>query len=475
MDAPNPHRTNRNALQRGVHAFYKSFIKPRSSDEDSARREYILNILLAGSIVMLTILDATVLYYSLQMGAHYDGVPFLIFSIIPIFFVLLYLLSRRGHFVMSSYLFIGAYFVSASIAAGYWSIRVPTILIGYAIIILISSILINTRFGFIMTGLVALFVIPMGYAQYYHLAPVRPQEGANSSGGVTFAVLFFLIMIISWLSNREIEKSLFRARRSEQELKHERDNLEVTVKERTQELSKMQFEKIEQIYRFAEFGQLAQGIFHDILNLLNAISLRAEDDPEEAHPLAEAFGTTKRVEGFIQAIRKQLDHHESRESFSLTESIDQAIQLVDYKAKKENVRIIFRCERDPAPTYFGNPFKFHQVVINLLINAVEAYDTVPDGDGRQRVAIIQLEKRDGMITVNMEDHGCGIPTDIQEEIFEPFFSTKSEKQGSGIGLATVSKIVEEDLYGTITVVSHEGELSIFTVVFPEDTSAKQKN
>jgi signal transduction histidine kinase len=466
MDAPNPNPNHQIAAKRGVHFLYEKLIKPRSTDEDNARREYILNIILIGSIVMLIALDISVLYYSLSMGSNYDGVPFAIFSIIPIFFVLLQILSRKGYFVAASYLLIGAYFISNSIAAYYWGVRLPTILISYIIIILIASILVSTRFGFLVTGLIALFVIPVGYAECHHLIPIKIQSNMNSSGSIVFAVLFFLIMILSWLSNREIEKSLFRARRSERALKHERDNLEVTVKERTQELSKAQFEKIEQIYRFAEFGQLASGIFHDILNILNAIALRAEDNPEEEYPLAEAFGTTKLIEGFIQAIRKQLDHHESYESFSLVESINQAIQLVTYKANKEKVRIVFHYDHNTIPFYFGNPFKFHQVIIDTLINAIECYDGLPENDQRKRVAIIRLEESNGTITLHVEDHGCGVPVDIREKIFEPFFSTKGSDRGSGIGLATVKKIVEEDLRGTITLSTQEGKQSIFTIVFP---------
>jgi signal transduction histidine kinase len=466
MNAPDPHLTCFNAAKKNIHLLYEKFIKPRATDEDSARREYILNVILIGSIMMLAALDVSVLYYSLRMGSSYDGVPFAIFSIIPIFFVLLYLLSRKGSFVASSYLLVGTYFASNSFAAYYWSVRLPTVLIGYVIIILISSILVDTRFGFFMTGLIALFVIPIGYAQCNHLIPIRPQTNTNSSGSIVFAILFFLIMVLSWLSNREIEKSLFRARKSERELKRERDNLEITVEERTQELRKTQFEKIEQIYRFAEFGQLASGIFHDILNLLNAISLRAEDNPKEKYPLAEAFGTAKLIEGLIQAIRKQLDHHESYELFSLVESINQAIQLVAYKANKGKVRIIFHHDRNAIPFYFGNPFKFHQVIINTLINAIECYDGLPENDQRKRVAIIHLEEGGGVITVRVEDRGCGISAEIQEKIFEPFFSTKSGARGSGIGLATVKKIVEEDMHGTIALSTQEGKRSIFTIAFP---------
>jgi signal transduction histidine kinase len=170
-----------------------------------------------------------------------------------------------------------------------------------------------------------------------------------------------------------------------------------------------------------------------------------------------------------------LDHHESYESFSLIESVNQAIQLVAYKANKEKVRIVLDYERAKALSYFGNPFKFHQVVINTLINAIESYDGLPDDDQRERTVVIHLKKTNDTITLRIEDHGCGIPSGIQEEIFEPFFSTKSGARGSGIGLATVKKIVEEDLRGTTTLVSEEGKGTIFTILFPVRAAAPQRN
>ncbi len=466
MDAPGLIRQKRGAISRGIHLFSQWLILPRATDEDTARKEYILNIILAGSVAMLILLDASVLYYALLTGADYDGVPFSVFSIIPLFFILLQLLSRKGHTQISSYLLIGAYLISDSVAAYYWEVRLPEILMGYVLIILIASILINTRFGFLVTGLIALFVIPLGYAQHHHLLIPKGEIHTNGSGGIVFAVLLFLVMVIAWLSNREIEKSLARARRSEKELKAERDNLEITVAQRTQELSRTQFEKVEQICRFAEFGQLASGIFHDILNLLNVIALRAEDSHDDAYPLGEAFQTTKLIQRFMHAIRRQLDHHDARESFSLAESIDQAIQLVAYKANVSKVRIVFRHDHAINPSYFGNPFTFHQVVINTLINAIESYEGLPDDGARSRTIVIQLDRKQGTLHLRVEDHGAGIPQSAQDKIFEPFFSTKTGAQGSGIGLATVRKIVEEDLKGSITFSTVEGQGTIFLIAFP---------
>jgi signal transduction histidine kinase len=466
--------SRRGSIGRGARFLFKRYVLPLSPDEDDKRREYLLNIILLFSIAVLVLFDSIVFYYSLRLGANYHGIPFGEFSVLTVFFLFLYALSRRGFFAEASYFLVVAYFLSNSYAAYLWGIDLPAVLLGYVLVILMSSILVGTKFGFLATAMVAAFIIPLRYLQIQGIIKLQSNwmQNIRPSDAFEFVALFILVMVLSWLSNREIEKSLFRARRSEAELKEERDRLEIKVEERTRELQKIQFEKIQQLYRFAEFGQLASGLFHDILNLLNAISLRIENQADEKEalsaqePLREAFGTTKQVEQFIEAIRKQLDQREVEERFSLVDGMLQVIQLLSHKAKKEHVRVTLgRAPEDPM-IHFGNPFKFHQVVMNMLLNAIESYEGLPADPKRERTVAITVSRENGEAVIRVEDHGCGIPEDIQEKIFEPFFTTKERSRGIGIGLATVKKIVDEDLHGTIALKSREGAGSIFVIAFP---------
>lgn len=117
-------------------------------DEDLQRKEHILNIILVGSIVMLAILDASVLFYSIRDGAAYSGIPFAVFSVLPAFFIFLYILSRRGFASVASYLLIAAYLASDSYAAYRWGVGMQMVLIAYALIIVMATILCGTKFGF---------------------------------------------------------------------------------------------------------------------------------------------------------------------------------------------------------------------------------------------------------------------------------------------------------------------------------------
>ena len=432
-------------------------------DEEKRRREHILNIILIGSIVMLAVLDAIVLFHSLHGGASYHDVSFGAFSALPAFFILLYALSRRGLSTLASYLLVAAYLISNSYAAYRWGVTMQTVLIAYALIIVTATILRGTKFGFVTTGLIAAYIIPLWCAQFRGIIATQPQQ-PYAMDAVVFSILYFLIMIVAWLYNHEIERSLQRARNSEEALRKERDLLEIKVAERTNELRRTQLEKVQQLNRLAELGQLSSGLFHDLLNLLNALSLRSSDETNPS--LTSARSTARQIENFMQAVRKQICGANTKELFSLTQGVDHVIQLVNYQANKENIRIVF--DHDPRTDIlqFDAPFKFQEVVINLLLNGIESYEALPSKDPDTRTIEIVLEEKDGTATLRVSDNGCGMTPEVQSHIFEPFFTTKKASKGIGIGLATIKKIIEEDLSGMITMESKSGEGSVFTVTFP---------
>ena len=151
-----------------------------------------------------------------------------------------------------------------------------------------------------------------------------------------FVFSFINIMIVAWLSNREIEKSLKRARRSEAALKKERDLLEVKVEERTRALKESQAEKMTQLSRFAEFGRLASGVFHDLINPLTIVSLNLENIKDSSHKelnnvnssIKRATDASRRMESFILAIKRQLSQQGSLEKFNVCEEIRQVAQIL---------------------------------------------------------------------------------------------------------------------------------------------------
>jgi signal transduction histidine kinase len=433
-----------------------SLITPRLKDEDARRREYILNIILVFSIGMLVLFDALVGYYAAK--GHPSGTPFAVFSLLPAFFILLYALSRRGFVALASYLLVAAYFIGNSYAAYHWGVNIPTAVLGYALLIVIGSILISTRFGFFLTGIITVYVLAIWYDQLDGIMTITSQR-LTIGDGVAIVVLYVLIVVVAWLSNREIERSLARARRSEQ-------NLEAKVEERTRELQAAQSEKIDHLYRFAEFGQLASGLFHDLLNVVNAAALHDEKTMHDARTIQAE------IERFRKTFRDQLNRDAVRRQFSLRHGVDDVIQLLSYQAKRAGVRVAFECPPDDAFEFFGNPFKFNQVVLNLLLNAIESFEgtavTAVAATAGAKEIWIRLAREREDVSLRVEDNGSGIADELREKIFEPFFTTKSDiRRGTGIGLAITKRIVEEDFGGSISIAhGRDGVGSVFVARFP---------
>ncbi len=230
-------------------------------------------------------------------------------------------------------------------------------------------------------------------------------------------------------------------------------------------------EKIAQLYRLAEFGRLAAGLFHDLINPLTSISLYLEKinspnstNPEQAKDyLTKAIESSKRIERLTQAMRRQLQHQRTKEHFSVNEGIRQAIYLIAHKAWLGKVHVSFNDPKEIVA--FGDPLKLHQVLVNLLSNAIDSYADIKRAPGRKRKVAILLTQKESEIILTVRDWGCGMGKQVRDNIFQTFYTTKLDGAGLGIGLSTTKDIIEKELNGTIQVKSSPGRGATFRVSF----------
>jgi len=217
---------------------------------------------------------------------------------------------------------------------------------------------------------------------------------------------------------------------------------------------------------------MAGGIFHDLVNPLTALSLNLNElknsKPKEFaavnNYLEQALKASGRIDGFVAALRKQIQTEETKKFFSLKNELDQSIQLLDYKARKANVRIKFMPEEDIQ--IYGSPLKFSQIITNLISNAVDAYADIGKNEDRRREVLVKLYKTGSTANLLVHDWGCGIPKENITKIYDPFFTTKNKNDGMGIGLSTAKNIIEKDFGGSIDIQGRENQATIFLVHFP---------
>lgn len=461
----------------------KKLLNPISVNEDDRRREFILNILLLGAITIFFIascINAVAIIISPHLSADSSYLSLIPLVIVCALLVSLYLISRKGRFQIAAYVLVVVLFVFAGLMEYYYSVGVVAALLIHMLVIIMSGILISTRFAF-TTTIITIIAITIITALHFHgvvipdlswrNAPWNPQDTAMA------CVIFVITASISWLSNREIEKSLARAKSSEKTLREERDMLEVVVEERTRELRESQLEKISQLYSFAEFGRLSSGLFHDLMNPLTAVSLNVQmaqiegrlmgDLTKVENYLEQAFVAAKRMERFVGAIRKQIGNKRGELStFSIIEETRYVMEILSFKAQHARVHIKMKPSKDI--TFYGDAVRFSQIMLNLITNAIDAYDEEKIHYSARDVIVSFSENVEGVVGT-VVDHGAGITAENINAIFTPFFTTKRSQltKGTGLGLSITRTIIEKDFNGTIVVASEKGKETRFTFTLPK--------
>jgi signal transduction histidine kinase len=228
--------------------------------------------------------------------------------------------------------------------------------------------------------------------------------------------------------------------------------------------------------RLAALGQMSAGLAHEIRNPLGVIKGSAEmlhQKLGESNPLAsELAGYISSETNRLSALVARFLDFARPQALELTpgdvrEVVETALAAV--ATQRPNAKVIV--EREYAaelPPVRMDDRLCEQVFQNLALNAYEAME--PDG-GKLRIGIFSA-MRGGVsgVEVTLMDNGPGIPPEICEQVFNPFFTTK--KAGTGLGLAIVSKIVDE-LHGSLQLESKPGQGATFRVFFPAaGTSAR---
>jgi signal transduction histidine kinase len=223
--------------------------------------------------------------------------------------------------------------------------------------------------------------------------------------------------------------------------------------------------------RLESIGTLAGGIAHDLNNTLVPIVAmtklglkRAGDDAQlrQYFTLIQDAGVRARdlVKRVLAFSRK--DKVEQRE-FDMAEVVCEALAMLRATTP---ATITLTSDIRPVPTFLGDPTQIHQVVVNLVTNAVQA---IGAGGGTISVALAPVadaaERQTQAIRLVVSDTGVGMDDAIAQRIFEPFFTTKGVGEGTGLGLSVVHGIVTSH-GGTIRVESSPGHGSRFIVELP---------
>jgi signal transduction histidine kinase len=227
--------------------------------------------------------------------------------------------------------------------------------------------------------------------------------------------------------------------------------------------------------RMAALGTLASGIAHEINNPLTYVManlqtlaerLPASGDPavrEMSELVADALNGADRIRRLVKQVQMvspgQID--ERLALVALRDALGGALALTENQIK-HRARLV--CDMDQDAYVRGDAERIEQLFVHLLLNAAQAIPEGHAGDNEIRVSVRQLQAQD-VAVVEIEDTGVGIPLEVQERVFQPFFTTKPIGQGTGLGLS-ISRGIVTALGGQISFRSDGPGGTTFRVELP---------
>lgn len=227
--------------------------------------------------------------------------------------------------------------------------------------------------------------------------------------------------------------------------------------------------------QLAAIGELASGVAHEINNPINTIINSAQivldvpDDPHAPDTLRDIISEGKRIAGIVtNLLHFARQRKEYFDPVPIEKIISSSLQLVAHLLTKDGISCSINID-DSLPPVKCNEQHLQQVMLNLISNARYALNAQYPEPGPKKKFEISAEKhvreKRDFLQLTFTDYGTGIEPDIQERLFDPFFSTKPPGEGTGLGLS-ISHGLIRDHGGSIKVHSKPGEWTRFVIDLP---------
>ncbi|MDB5178473.1 MAG: putative Histidine kinase [Patescibacteria group bacterium] len=440
----------------------RALIEPKSTDDDGRRREFILNVLLASS-TMLSLAALLILVFQFaSLGSRYTGEPLLVAILPVVLFTGLWVLSRKGYFIVSAYLLVAIFLLLAFYVLFTWGILLPQGVLLLALVLVMASILLGTSIGAAVTLLASVVLILLGWLQQAGTLAFDSSWMKTTGGpadAIGFALTLAVITTVSWLSNREIE-------RFNSTLQDKVDH--ATARLRTANKNLKVLDKAKD-----EFISMAS---HQLGTPLTAIegylSMTLDKDKhtmttEQREFVKYALEASERMGGMsrdlLNASRLNAGKFTiHREPVDLAAMVKGEVESLQPAAKRKGLKV--ELISSPVPILNVDPSKTRQVVMNFIDNAI--YYT------QQGSIQVTLERHLGAVVLTVADTGIGVPDNEKSKLFAKFYraknATAARPDGTGLGIYLAKRVIE-DQGGAIIFKSAENKGSTFGFSLPIDT------
>lgn len=412
------------------------------------------------------------------------SVSFFIYHNNPVFpclliFILgfLYLLGvgvtiRRRQYSYASWLMVLFYAVAATLALVTWSINAPVGILTLGFVIILAGSTLPARY--IIPATAGAVSILIGVQTITSLGIVTPDSSSldnpSTFGDVfVYGILFSIFALIAWLSRRQMEYALRRALAAEATIEHEKHLLAIRLKEKTDELRAAQLDEMQQLYRFAEIGQLSTTILHELANHLTVLTLDIDDMSHKYHQsttVERAKESITHLESLVDRVRHQLQDYDEIAEFQVIPILQETITTLSKRSRALGITITVQnhCNKKTSLAVHGDPLCLSQVLAIIMTNALDAYESAHSLPSTPTITVA-VTCTTHHVRIAITDTAGGLSDSQRSQIFTPFKTTKAT--GMGLGLFVGRKMIETHFKGTLKLNSHTSRGSTqFVITLP---------
>jgi PAS domain S-box-containing protein len=256
---------------------------------------------------------------------------------------------------------------------------------------------------------------------------------------------------------------VFQDIRQRKELEENMESINKYLHKKVKEETEKRLEKehlLIQQSKLASMGEMISNIAHHWRQPLNMLAIDVQDvemaydanelDKEYLHKFKEtSMATIKNMSKTIDNFKGLYSPDSEKENFYIKEAIHSAVSIVQENLQSLNIRTEIIEPKDDIE-FYGYKNELSQVVVNILNNSKDILSSKHDM-GEAGMIKIGITKNEESLKISLTDNGGGIPNDIIERVFEPYFTTKYKAQGVGLSLYISKLIIEHDMNGKLSV------------------------